>query len=93
MKRFVLRLIVAVFATATMQVSVFSQTTGAIAGTITDPNGAAVPAATVQVTGEGGQKFTAVTNDSGAFRIPSVATGVYTVTVTAPNFKNRSLKM
>ncbi|MER3631074.1 MAG: hypothetical protein C4325_01955, partial [Blastocatellia bacterium] len=87
MKRFVLRLIVAVFATATMQVSVFSQTTGAIAGTITDPNGAAVPAATVQVTGEGGQKFTAVTNDSGAFRIPSVATGVYTVTVTAPNFK------
>ncbi|MCV5127045.1 carboxypeptidase-like regulatory domain-containing protein, partial [Escherichia coli] len=53
----------------------------------TDANGAAVPAATVLVTGEGGQKFTVVTNDSGAYRIPSVATGVYTVTVTAANFK------
>lgn len=87
MKLVSLRLLTVVFAFLVLQTSVLSQTTGAIAGTITDANGAAVPAATVLVTGEGGQKFTVVTNDSGAYRIPSVATGVYTVTITAANFK------
>ncbi|HXF43321.1 MAG TPA: TonB-dependent receptor [Pyrinomonadaceae bacterium] len=64
-----------------------AQTTGAIAGTVIDANGAVVPSATVEITGEGGQKFTVVTNEAGTYRVPSVSTGVYTVTITAPSFK------
>lgn len=64
-----------------------AQTTGSIAGTVVDQNGAVVPNATVSVKGEGGQQFTVVTTDSGTFRVPAVAAGVYVVTITAPNFK------
>ena len=69
------------------QTASFAQTTGSIVGAVVDANGAAVPAATVVIKGTGGQEFTVVTNDSGIYRVPSVASGVYTVTTTAPNFK------
>ncbi|MEO8650565.1 MAG: carboxypeptidase regulatory-like domain-containing protein, partial [Acidobacteriota bacterium] len=66
---------------------VFAQTTGSVAGTVTDANGAAVPNATVIVRSESGQEFTVVTGESGSFRIPAVGSGLYTVTTTSPNFK------
>ncbi len=69
------------------QVLVFGQTTGSIAGTVADANGAAVPNATVVVTGPGGQAFTVTTNESGSYRVPSVGSGIYTITTTVPNFK------
>lgn len=69
------------------QVLVFAQTTGSIAGSVADANGAAVPNATVVVTGPGGQEYTVTTNESGGYRIPSVSSGLYVVTTTAPNFK------
>jgi len=62
-------------------------TTGAIGGTVIDANGAAVPNAAVTIRGEGGQEFTATTAENGTFRVPAVASGIYTVTVTATNFK------
>lgn len=65
----------------------FAQTTGSIVGAVADANGAAVPAATVVVKGAGGQESTVVTNDSGIYRVPSVASGLYSITATAPNFK------
>lgn len=64
-----------------------AQTTGSIAGTVADANGALVPNATVLVKGEGGQQFTATTSENGTFRIPAVASGLYTVTVTSKGFK------
>jgi hypothetical protein len=64
-----------------------AQTTGAIAGTITDSNGAIVPNASIVIKGNGGQQYNAVTADNGTFRIPAVGSGIYTVTVTAANFK------
>ena len=83
MKRFVSLLLVmlscAVFASA--------QTTGAIAGTISDPNGALVPNATVIVKGQSGQEFTVTSSGNGTYRIPAVAAGVYAVTITANGFK------
>ncbi len=77
----------ALFVLACCQVLVFSQTAGAVAGTVVDANGAAVPNASVVVKGAGGQEFTVVTNENGIYRVPSVSSGMYTVTVTAPNFK------
>ena len=83
MKRFVSLILVilscVVFASA--------QTTGSIAGTISDPNGALIPNATVTVKGQGGQEFTATSSDNGVYRIPAVAAGFYTVTITANGFK------
>lgn len=69
------------------QTAVQAQTTGSIAGTVTDPNGATVPGASVVIKGEGGQEFTVVTNDNGVYRVPAVQNGIYTVTVTADGFK------
>lgn len=62
-------------------------TTGSIAGTVIDSNGAIIPNATVTIRGRGGQEFTVQTADNGTFRIPAVGSGIYTVTVTAANFK------
>ena len=70
-----------------LQSSSRAQTTGSIAGTVTDPNGAVVPNATVVVRGESGQEFTVTTSDNGTYRIPAVANGLYTVTVTTSGFK------
>ena len=64
------------------------QTTGAITGTVSDSNGAVVPNATVVIKNVGsGQTFTATTNDGGTYRVPALGSGLYTVTVTATNFK------
>ncbi len=64
-----------------------AQTTGSITGTVTDPNGAVVPGAMVTIKGAAGEKWTAVSNDGGGFRVPAVQNGVYTVTITAKGFK------
>ncbi|MFT3744274.1 MAG: carboxypeptidase regulatory-like domain-containing protein [Pyrinomonadaceae bacterium] len=69
------------------QLAIHAQSTGSIGGSVTDPNGAVVPGATVKVKGAAGQEFSAVTNDGGSYRIPSVANGVYSVTITATGFK------
>ncbi len=72
------------------QWTALAQITGSIAGTVVDSNGAAVPNASVVVTGESGQKFTVVTNDNGIYRVPALGSGLYNVVVTANGFK-RSL--
>ena len=64
-----------------------AQTTGSINGTVTDANGALVAGAKVGVRGTSGQDFTATTNENGFYKIPAVAVGFYTVTITAPHFK------
>ncbi len=77
----------ALFVLFACQAFVVAQTTGSVTGAVVDANGAAVPNATVVIKGAGGQEFTVVTNDSGIYRVPSVASGMYSVTTTAPNFK------
>lgn len=87
MKKVIGRLGVLLLLIVIGKVATFSQTTGAIGGTVTDSNGAVVPNATVMVKGQGRQEFTAVSADNGTYRIPAVAAGFYTVTVTANGFK------
>src|SRR5688572_17234297 len=86
MKRFT-QILIVVAALMMAQIAIQAQTTGSIAGTVTDPNGSVVPGAAVSVKGEGGQDYSVVTNDSGTFRIPSVQNGIYVVTVKASGFK------
>src|SRR5688500_5475602 len=69
------------------QIAIQAQTTGSIAGTVVDQNGAVVPNATVTVKGEGGQEFTDTTGDKGTYRIPAVPNGLYTVSIAATGFK------
>jgi hypothetical protein len=65
------------------------QTTGDIAGTVTDGTGAVLPNVTVTAVSVGtNASRSGVTNDTGAFRIPALAIGAYKVTASAEGFKS-----
>ncbi len=77
-------LIVAVCALSAMAQST---TTGAIGGTVMNPNKEVVPGATITVKNAGTSKEdTATTDDSGRFKIPNLQPGEYTVGVNATGF-------
>ncbi|MFL6208790.1 MAG: carboxypeptidase regulatory-like domain-containing protein [Pyrinomonadaceae bacterium] len=68
-------------------------TTGRLSGVIADAQGALVPGATVvAVSDQTKQEFTVTANDEGGWAIPSVPNGTYTVTISAPNFKQTVVK-
>lgn len=61
----------------------------ALNGTITDPNGAAVPGATVTASNVGTNVETkSVTTDAGVYRLPYLPAGNYKITVAATGFKS-----
>jgi len=63
-------------------------TTGAIAGTITDPSGAVIPKADVQLTKTDTNAVEKQsTNDAGQFVFSNVAPGPYRITITAAGFR------
>src|SRR5713101_1433720 len=63
------------------------EVTAAIVGTITDPSGAPVKDADVLVTDtDRGTVWTAKTNDAGAYNLPRLPVGNYTVKVSAAGF-------
>src|ERR1700677_1459373 len=69
----------------------FSQvtTTARMDGTVTDPSGAAVPGAKVEVIQIAtGQKLAATTDEKGYWALPSLQTGSYKVTVSHEGFKS-----
>lgn len=87
MKRFVLAVTVsALFATLS-----FAQGLGGFVGSVTDPSGAAVPAAKVTVTEEGTglSRFT-MTGQEGYYVIPSLRPAVYNLAVESSGFRNYS---
>src|SRR5437868_8633233 len=60
---------------------------GSLTGRITDPNGAAVPGATVSVKNVATNvEASATTNEEGAYSFPLLQPGKYTLTVTAQGF-------
>lgn len=71
-----------------------SKTTAALTGTVTDESGAAVPGASVEVSSPSliGGARTSVTEESGRFRFPEVAPGLYSVTVTLDGFQSVRLE-
>src|SRR5579884_2118337 len=79
-----------VFALLVAMTAATAQTivTGEIAGTVSDPTGAAIANATVLVSNDAtGESQTATTGSSGDFRFPLLRPGRYTLTVTAPGFQ------
>ena len=72
--------------------SAHAQATSTITGTVTDSGGAVVPGATVVVISNAtGTKTEAITNGSGAFTVPALPVGLYTVTVSLEGFKTAAL--
>ena len=75
-------LLLMVFVTASAQ-----EFRGSLAGNVTDPNGAALPGATVTIKNvETNVENTATTNDDGSYSFPLLMPGQYTLTVTAQGF-------
>jgi hypothetical protein len=63
------------------------ETTSAIAGSVSDPVGAAIPGATVTVTNvENGLKRSVKTDDAGRFSFPQLKPGLYSVKAEADRF-------
>jgi hypothetical protein len=65
-------------------------TQGSIGGTVTDINGAAIPNATVTVTGPTGTR-TVTTNDQGLFEVPNLIPGRYDVKIEQTGFRTASV--
>src|SRR5947209_6519056 len=62
--------------------------TGSLSGTVTDPQGAVVPGATVVVKSVAtNQESTTQTSSEGAFSVPLLKEGEYTATITKQGFK------
>ncbi len=85
------------FAAITILVSVtpfvFSQSTGALQGTVTDPSSAAVPNANVLVRSSStGVERTTTTDAAGAYLISGLLPDVYTVEVTSRGFQKFVVK-
>lgn len=81
----------AVLALATGATALAQNTTqGAIAGTVFDPSGAAVPNATVVIHNDGTNAEVRLTaGASGEFKAPQLQPGTYTVTISAPGFQEQ----
>src|SRR5580693_1705081 len=78
-------LIAALFAASVAFAQVQS---GRIVGTVTDPNKAVIPNATVTVTGTAtNQAKTVTTNQIGEYAITPLDPGIYNVVVTVPGFQ------
>jgi len=64
------------------------QATGTITGTVTDPQNAVVPGATVEIRNVGtNAAFETKSNDAGFYNAPNLPVGEYTVTASATGFK------
>src|SRR5581483_8143802 len=70
-----------------------AQYRASIQGTVTDPQGAVVPDATITLTNrETGQVLTATTNSNGIYNFNGLPPSVYSVKVEKPGFKQKALE-
>ncbi|MBL8231413.1 MAG: TonB-dependent receptor [Bryobacterales bacterium] len=77
-----------------LSTSLFAQVNGRLAGIVTDPSGAAVPNAQVDVLVPGGVQavYSAKTNDAGLFSFSAVRPEIYEVVISAPGFSRFNAK-
>jgi len=59
---------------------------GTVRGSVTDPSGAAVPGATIQLVPASGQPVTTTSGPNGAYEVRGLGAGKYTLKVAAPGF-------
>src|SRR6266852_2392379 len=83
------RLFIAVAMSLVCAIAALAQTSrGTVTGSVTDPNGAVIPGAEVQLKNTATNQIrTAATNDSGLFRFEAVDLAVYDVSIRAKGFK------
>ncbi len=73
---------------AIIGMSVFGQVTSNLSGTVTDPNGAVLAGATIEVKNTAtGAEFRATSSNSGSYTVPSLGAGTYVVVISSPGFK------
>src|SRR5262245_21563590 len=90
MKQRVLSVVTAIALVAFAATPAFAQggATSSITGTVVDTSGGGIPGATIEAKNVAtGAVFTAVTGSQGAFGIPAVPTGTYTVKASLQSFK------
>lgn len=81
-------LAIALFFVDSSSVSAQGGATSSITGVVLDTGGGVLPGATVVATSNAtGTKFEAVSNASGAYTVPALSAGVYTITVSLQGFK------
>ncbi len=86
--KFAIRLASLLLLLALNTLSAWAQFTSAIDGTVTDPSGAVVPTATVTIKNvQTGVSQSMKTSDAGYFRFTALPPSVYSLTVTAADFK------
>jgi hypothetical protein len=74
--------------TFVLALSVFGQVNASLQGVITDPTGAVIQGAQVQLKNNGtNATLNSTTNDQGFYRFNQLPAGTYTLTVNAPNFQ------
>jgi hypothetical protein len=87
-KKFLLLLVMGVVGLAAPMAAICQVLYGSLAGNVTDPTGAIVAGARVEVVNSGtGASTSALTNERGAFVFNNLQAGVYKVTITAATFK------
>jgi Carboxypeptidase regulatory-like domain/TonB dependent receptor len=79
----------ALFAAGSQPLMAQTPSTGAVAGTVTDPSGAVIAGATVTLTDTGtGQTRTTTTDASGAYKFALLAPGTYSLEFSQAGFKS-----
>src|SRR5437667_7723027 len=73
--------------------ALMAQSTGAIAGMISDTTGGAIPGASITATNQAtGLKWSTISGSSGDYQIVALPTGPYQLEVQAPGFQTRVIK-
>ncbi|HUZ47203.1 MAG TPA: carboxypeptidase regulatory-like domain-containing protein [Terriglobia bacterium] len=85
--KYLKRMFLAMLGAAFLAAAVFAQPAGiSLRGQVTDPSGAAIPAATVLVTGPGGTTQGTETDEQGRYAFQNLAAGAYRVQITMKGF-------
>ena len=92
MKKYLKIVLFLLIACVTCGLPAFAQQTG-FSGVVTDVQGGGIPNAKVIVKQAGGATFSATTNAQGAYVVPSVNAGDYTISAVAPGFATVQKKL
>ncbi len=88
MKSAVVKLTTAIALVVMINLTTFGQVTSSLSGTVTDPNGAVVNGAVIEVKNTTtGAEFRATSSGSGVYTVPSLGAGTYNVNISAAGFK------
>src|SRR3954468_11659128 len=92
MRRILVAAAIVLLCVVHIEAALAQSTNAAVGGFVQDPSSAYIPGVTVTATNtQTGVVTSAVTNESGAYNIPSVLPGTYKLTAELPGFKSRVL--